>query len=103
MCEQMCGEFIALFCMLIVGCPVEICCGFPQLSKVNCEFVQCTNIPGPSDCSVPHSLFGALFINLLLLIQWIHSHYETKITLFNTQNVMETRLAKLYYFEAAEF
>jgi hypothetical protein len=25
------------------------------------------------------------------------------ITLFNTQNVMETRLTKLYYFEAAEF
>ena len=25
------------------------------------------------------------------------------ITLFNTQNVMETRLAKLYYFEAADF
>jgi len=25
------------------------------------------------------------------------------ITLFNTQNVMETRLAQLYYFEAAEF
>jgi hypothetical protein len=25
------------------------------------------------------------------------------ITLFNTQNVMETRLAKLYYLEAAEF
>jgi len=25
------------------------------------------------------------------------------ITMFNTQNVMETRLAKLYYFEAAEF
>ena len=25
------------------------------------------------------------------------------ITLFSTQNVMETRLAKLYYFEAAEF
>jgi len=25
------------------------------------------------------------------------------ITLFNTQNVMETRLAKLHYFEAAEF
>jgi hypothetical protein len=42
------------------------------------EFDQCSNIPGPSDCSVPHSLFGA-FINLLLLIQWIHCHYETKI------------------------
>jgi hypothetical protein len=25
------------------------------------------------------------------------------ITLFNTQNIMETRLAKRYYFEAAEF
>jgi hypothetical protein len=25
------------------------------------------------------------------------------ITLFNTQNVMVARLAKLYYFEAAEF
>jgi hypothetical protein len=25
------------------------------------------------------------------------------ITLFNIQNVMESRLAKLYYFEAAEF
>jgi len=25
------------------------------------------------------------------------------ITLFNTQNVMEARLTKLYYFEAAEF
>jgi len=25
------------------------------------------------------------------------------ITLFNTQNVMETRLSKLHYFEAAEF
>jgi len=25
------------------------------------------------------------------------------LTLFNTQNVMETRLSKLYYFEAAEF
>jgi hypothetical protein len=25
------------------------------------------------------------------------------ITLFSSQNVMETRLAKLYYFEAAEF
>ena len=27
----------------------------------------------------------------------------TKLTLFNTQNVMETRLAKLYHVEAAEF
>jgi len=27
----------------------------------------------------------------------------TPITLFNTQNVMETRLAERYYFEAAEF
>jgi hypothetical protein len=26
-----------------------------------------------------------------------------QITLFNTQNVMETRLAEPYYFEAAEF
>ena len=25
------------------------------------------------------------------------------MTLFNTQNIMETGLAKLYYFEAAEF
>jgi len=27
----------------------------------------------------------------------------TLITLFNTQNVTETRLANLYYFEVAEF
>jgi len=38
------------------------------------EFGLCTNIPGLNDCSIPHSLFGALFINLLLLIQWIHCH-----------------------------
>jgi hypothetical protein len=28
---------------------------------------------------------------------------KLKIALLNTQNVMETRLAKLYYFEADEF
>ena len=28
---------------------------------------------------------------------------EERITLCKTQNVMETRLAKLHYFEAAEF
>lgn len=67
MCEQMCYELIALFCMLIVGCPIEICCGFLQLSKVNL-------VSGLNDCSIPHSLFGALFINLLLLIQRIHCH-----------------------------
>jgi hypothetical protein len=29
--------------------------------------------------------------------------YTKLIILFNTQNVMETRLAKLYYFEVSEF
>jgi len=30
-------------------------------------------------------------------------YFAQPITLFNTQNVMEARLAKLYYFQAAEF
>lgn len=66
MCEQMCCELIALFCMLIVGCPIEISC-FPQLSRVNL-------VNGLDDCSIPHSLFGGLFIKLLLLIQRIYCH-----------------------------
>ena len=32
-----------------------------------------------------------------------HEIYLEYITLFNTQNVMETRLAELYYLEATEF
>jgi len=32
-----------------------------------------------------------------------HYYISAMITLLNNQNVMETRLAKLYQFEAAEF
>lgn len=79
MCERVYGEFVALVCMLIVGCPIEICCGVPQLSKVNLVSVLTFLVPMTvlfhiHDCSIPHSLFGALFINLLLLIHWIHCH-----------------------------
>jgi len=44
---------------------------------------------------IPHNYLNISCILLRGLLRWI--------TLSNTQNVMETRLAKLYYFEAAEF
>jgi hypothetical protein len=41
-------------------------------------------------------------------MEWIQdlpldNNNNNNITLFNTQNVIETRLAKLYYFEVTEF
>jgi hypothetical protein len=44
---------------------------------------------------IPYNYLNISCILLRGLLRWI--------TLSNTQNVMETRLAKLYYFEAAEF
>ena len=69
----------------------------PEIKQQSME-CRHSGSPHPKKFRVQKSA-GKFFASIF----WHQDSILPLITLFNTQNIMETRLTKLYYFEAAEF